>query len=115
MLSEIEVKMCKRRTNFLFDLVLLSAIMIHAFGLKRTLDSFFQMLKLLNNFLLQLTNTSILTIMFKYCITFPLVGIFLSAIGSPRGKKGHIIGIVLYFIIGAIIELILNYIGKISL
>lgn len=105
--------MSKRKANDLVSLIVLSGILIHTFGLKYTLDLFFQMLKLFNTVLLQLTNTSVLTVMFKYCIAFPIVGIILTAIGSPRGKEGHIIGKVLYFVVGYIIGFILDYMAKI--
>ncbi len=105
--------MSKRKANDLVSLIILSSILIHTFGLKYTLDLFYQMLKLVNNVLLQLTNTSVLTAMFKYCIAFPIVGIILTAIGSPKGKEGHIIGKVLYFIVGYIIGFILDCIATI--
>lgn len=105
--------MSKRKANDLVSLIVISAILIHTFGIKYTLDLFFQILELFNSVLLQLTNTSILTVMFKYCIAFPIVGIILTAIGSPSGKEGHIIGKVLYFIVGYIIGFILDSIAKI--
>lgn len=105
--------MSKRKTNDLVGLIILSIILIRTYGLKYTFDLFFQMLKFINSILLQLANTSVLTTMFKYCIAFPTVGIILTAIGSPRGKEGHIIGKVLYFIVGYIIGFILDYIAKI--
>lgn len=105
--------MSKRKTNDLVGLIILSIILIRTYGLKYTFDLFFQMLRFINNILLQLTNTSVLTTMFKYCIAFPIVGIILTAIGSPKGKEGHIIGKVLYFIVGYIIGFILDYIATI--
>jgi len=105
--------MSKRKANNLASLIVLSGILIHTFGLKYTLDLFYQMFKLFNSVLMQLTNTSVLTAMFKYCIAFPIVGIILTAIGSPRGKEGHIIGKVLYFIVGYIIGFVFDYIAKI--
>lgn len=105
--------MSKRKANDLASLIVLSGILIHAFGLKYTLDLFYQMFKQFNSVLMQLTNTSVLTAMFKYCIAFPIVGIILTAIGSPRGKEGHIIGKVLYFIVGYIIGFILDCIATI--
>lgn len=105
--------MSKRKANDLASLIVLSGILIHTFGLKYTLDLFYQMFKLFNSVSMQLTNTSVLTAMFKYCIAFPIVGIILTAIGSPRGKEGHIIGKVLYFIVGYIIGFVFDYIAKI--
>ena len=35
-----------------------------------------------------------------YFITFPLVGVILMMLGSPRRKEGHWIGKILYFIVG---------------
>ncbi len=36
--------MIKKRTKFLFDLIVLSTLLIHTFGLKYTLNLFFEML-----------------------------------------------------------------------
>ena len=105
--------MNKKSTNSLFSLIGLSAILIYTFGLKYTLNLFFQMIKLVNSVLLQLVNTSVLTFMFKYCIAFSIVGIILAAIGSPRKKEGYIIGKVLYFIVAYIVGFILDWISEI--
>ena len=105
--------MSRRKANDLAGLIVLSVILIRTYGLKYTLDLLFQMLKGINAILLQLANTSVLTAMFKYCIAFPVVGIILTAIGSPRGKEGHIVGKVLYFIVGYTIGFILDCIAKI--
>lgn len=105
--------MSKRKTNDLAGLIVLFVILIRTYGLKYIFDLLFQMLKFINTILLQLANTSVLTAMFKYCIAFPLVGIILTAIGSPKGKEGHMIGKILYFIVGYIIGFILDYIAKI--
>ena len=82
-------------------------------GLRYALDVFYQIFKILNSVLIQINNTSILTQLFKYCITFPCVGFVLTAINSPRGKVGHIIGKVLYFIVGYIVGFVLDYIARI--
>ena len=105
--------MSKKRANSIFSLIVLSAILIYTFGLKYTLDLYFQTLKMFNSILLQLTNTSILTAMFKCCITFPIVGIILVVIGSPRDKEGHLIGKALHFIVGYIIGFILDCISSV--
>lgn len=107
--------MSKRSTNDLTHLIILSVILIYTCGPKYTFDLLFQVLKFINTILFQLVNTSVLTVMFKYCIAFPVVGIILTAIGSPMGKEGHIIGKVLYFIVGYIIGFILDYIATMIL
>ena len=49
--------------------------------------------------------------MFKYFITFPIAGVLLMRLGSPRGKKGHQLGKVLYFMVGYVIGLVLDFIS----
>ncbi len=105
--------MSKRKANDLVSLIVISALLIHTCGLKYTLDLYFQMLKMFNTILLQLTNTSVLTVIFKYCITFPIVGIILSAIEFPRGKKGRYIGKGFYFVVGYFVGFVLDSIAKI--
>lgn len=92
--------MSRRKTNDVAGLIIIAIILIKYMGLKTSINLLYQMFKLFNTILLQFSNTSILSYAFKYCITFPIVGIILSFLGSPRGKKGHIIGKILYFIIG---------------
>ena len=103
--------MSKSKTNYAISLfVLVSIIYIH--GIKNTISMFYQILKYINSFLTQLYNTSILSECFKYFITFPIVGIILAAIGSPRGREGHIIGKILYFALGYLVCTILDLISK---
>ena len=82
--------------------------MVYYNGLSYTVNLFYQLLKLFNSVFIQLNNTSILTIVFKYCIAYPIVGVILTAIGSPRGKEGHYIGKILYFIVGYVVGFILD-------
>lgn len=103
--------MSRRKTNDLVSLIIIMIFLIHFYGLRATLNLLYEMLKFMNTILIQLSNTSILTSMFKYCIAFPIVGLILTAIGSPRGKEGHIIGKILYFIVGYIIGFILDYLA----
>lgn len=101
----------KRASKDLITLITIVLLMIHYNGFRYTVNFFSQLLKLLNSIFTQLNNTSIVTVMFKYCIVFPIVGVILTAIRAPRGKKGHIIGKILYFIIGYFVGLILDYIS----
>ena len=104
--------MSRRKTNDVAGLIIISFILIKYMGFKASINLLYQMFKLLNTILLQFSNTSILSHAFKYCITFPIVGIVLSFLGSPRGKKGHIIGKILYFSVGYISCFILDLIAK---
>lgn len=98
----------KRTSKDLFSLITVILLMIYYNGLSYTVDLFYQLLKLFNSVIIQLNNTSILTVMFKFCISYPIVGVILTAIGSPRGKKGHYIGKILYFIVGYVVGFILD-------
>ena len=98
----------KRTSRNLFSLIVIISLMIYYNGLSYTMNLFYQLLKLFNFVFIQLNNTSILTIMFKYCIAYPIVGVILTAIGSPRGKEGHYIGKIFYFIVGYVVGVILD-------
>lgn len=98
----------KRTSKDLFSLIIIISLMIYYNGLSYTVNLFYQLLKLFNSVFIQLNNTSILTIVFKYCIAYPIVGVILTAIGSPRGKEGHYIGKILYFIVGYVVGFILD-------
>jgi len=44
-----------------------------------------------------------------------MVGVILTMLGSPRGKEGHRVGKILYFIVGYIVGAILDLIANIIL
>ena len=91
--------------------IFLLVSIIYINGFKNTFSMFYQILKYMNSFLTQLYNVSVLSVYFKYFITFPIVGIILAAIGSPRGREGHIIGKILYFAVGYLVCIILDFIS----
>ena len=70
---------------------------------------------MLNSILISFYDTTILNVMFKYFITFPIVGLILMILGSPRGKEGHWIGKILYFIVGYGIGFLLDIVSKLVL
>ena len=107
--------MSKKRINSLTEWIVLSIILIYFIGLNSYLNLLFTTIRNINEVLLQLEKTSILSYTLKYFITFPIVGLILSKIGSPRGKEGHIIGKILYFLIGYLVCLILDYIAYLVL
>ena len=100
--------MSKRRINSLTEWIVLSIILIYFIGLNSYLNLLFTTIRNINE-------VSILSYTLKYFITFPIVGLILSKIGSPRGKEGHIIGKILYFLIGYLVCLILDYIAYLVL
>ena len=104
--------MSSRKADALINLVVISVILIYFVGLNNYLNLLFATLKSINEVLLQLENASILSFALKYYITFPIVGLILSYIGSPRGKKGHMVGKILYFLVGYIVCLILDFVAK---
>lgn len=100
--------MSRRKTNDVAGLIIIALVLIKYKGFKISINLLYQMFNLFNTILLQFSNTSILSLIFKYCITFPIVGIILSFLGSPRGKEGHIIGKILYFIIGYVVGFVFD-------
>ncbi|MBQ8219240.1 MAG: hypothetical protein IJZ79_05750 [Bacilli bacterium] len=104
--------MSKRTTSELIELAFTFIILSSFLGIKKTLNIIKQILSMFNSILVSFYDTTILNVIFKYFITFPLVGVILMMLGSPRGKEGHWIGKILYFIVGYGIGFILDFISK---
>ena len=104
--------MSKRAISELIELAFTFVILSSFLGIKETLNIIKQILSMLNSILVSFYDTTILNVMFKYFITFPIVGIILMRLGSPRGKEEHWIGKILYFIVGYGIGFILDFISK---
>ena len=104
--------MSKRTTSELIELAFTFIILSSFLGIKETLNIIKQILSMFNSILVSFYDTTILNVMFKYFITFPIVGVILMMLGSPRGKEGHWIGRILYFIVGYGIGFILDFISK---
>ena len=77
------------------------------------LFSFVDIIKPINEITKLVLGSSILSIVFKYFITYPVVGYTLVIIKYPKGKKGSILGKILYFVIGYAIGFFLDYIAEI--
>ena len=91
--------MSKKVSSELTGIVLTFGILSSFIGIKETFNIIKQILSMLNSILISFYDTTILNVMFKYFITFPIVGLILMILGSPRGKEGHWIGKILYFIV----------------
>lgn len=104
--------MSKRATSELIELFFTFVILSSFLGIKETLNIIKQVLSMLNTILIAFYDTTILNIMFKYFITFPIVGVILMMLGSPRGKEGNWIGKILYFVVGYGIGFLLDFISK---
>lgn len=104
--------MSRRKEYDVVSLIFIVFILCKYVGIKETISLIYHMFQLFTIILLQFNNTSILSFVFKYYITFPIVGIILSFIGSHRGKEGKIVGKILYFIIGYVVCLVLDLIAK---
>ena len=104
--------MSKKTTSELIELAFIFVILSSFFGIKETLNITKQVMSMFNSILISFYDTTILNVMFKCFITFPIVGIILMRLGSPRGKEGQWIGKILYFIVGYGIVFILDFISK---
>ena len=98
----------KEMSNLLFVFITLSGFL----GIKETISVIKEIIKMYNKILTTYFDTTILNEMFSHCLTFPIVGIILVIIRSPKGKEGRVIGKILYFIIGYIIDIVLKYISN---
>ena len=103
--------MSKKANSELMGLAFGFVILSGFLGIKESLNIVKQILSMFNSILVSFYDTTILNVMFKYFITYPIVGIILMKLGSPRGKEGHWIGRVLYFIVGYGIGIILDFIS----
>lgn len=81
-------------------------------GFKETLNIVKKILSMFNSILVSFFDTTILNVMFKYFIAFPIVGLILVMLDLPRGKTGHLIGKFLYFVVGYGIGVILDFISR---
>ena len=104
--------MSKKATSELIELAFTFAILSSFLGIKETLNIIKQVLSMFNSILVSFYDTTILNVMFKYFITFPIVGVLLMMLGSPMGKEGHWIGKILYFVVGYGIGFLLDFISK---
>lgn len=104
--------MSKKRSNQLIELSFSFVILSSFIGIKETLTIAKQMFSMFNLILVSFYDITILNVMFKYLVTFPIVGLFLMMLGSSKGKEGHWIGKFLYFIIGYVIGVILDVISN---
>lgn len=104
--------MNKMATSELIELAFTFVILSSFLGVKETLNIINQILSMFNSILVSFYDTTILNVIFKYFITFPIVGLILMMLGSSRGKEGHWIGKILYFIVGYGIGLILDFVSK---
>jgi hypothetical protein len=107
--------MSKKVSSELTGIVLTFGILSSFIGIKETFNIIKQILSMLNSILISFYDTTILNVMFKYFITFPIVGLILMILGSPRGKEGHWIGKILYFIVGYGIGFLLDIVSKLVL
>ena len=104
--------MSKKTTSELIELVFTFVILSSFLGDKETLNITKQVLSIFNSILVSFYDTTILNVMFKYFITFPIVGVLLMMLGSLRGKEGHWIDKILYFIVGYGVGFLLDFISK---
>lgn len=100
----------KKRSDII-QLITLLSLMIYYYGFDYTFSIIFNFFKMMNTILIKTFNSSLLSYVFKYRITFTIVGLLLFIINSPRGKLGHIIGKTLYAIVGVIVVYILDFIS----
>lgn len=107
-----KIRSSKGDTSELIELAFTFVILSSSIGIKKLLNIIKHVLSWINYFFVSFYNTTVLNEMFKYFITFPIVGIILMKLGSPRGKEGHRIGKVSYFIVGYVIGFILDLLSE---
>ena len=104
--------MSKKASSQFIELAFAFAILSSFLGFKETLNIVKKMLSMFNSILVSFFDTTILNVMFKYFIVFPIVGLILVMLDLPRGKTGHWVGKILYFVVGYGIGFILDFISR---
>lgn len=104
--------MRKAKVNLLANAIYYFILIVALLGIKKGVQLFKEIIVLFNSILVNYCNSNILDITLNHVITYSIVGIIFSIIGCPRGKTGHIIGKILYFIVGFIISAALDLISK---
>lgn len=114
--------MRKKDKEAIISLILLIGIILHFQGLNGVIEfiknigiSFWSVLKMLDQITVQMTDDTVLALMFSSSITFVLVGIVLEIFNIPRGKFGKIFGKISFWLIGFPVSFVLNIIGRLIL
>lgn len=63
----------------------------------------------INLVLTSMLDTSLINEVFNHMITYQIVGVILVFIAAPRNKTGKFIGKVLYFLVGNVVGIALNF------
>ncbi len=103
----------RRVIGSILSLALILYIFFKSVGVYETMSVFWQVFKGVSSLVMQLLNTSILNILFKHRIVYYIVGVMLAVFQIPKGKEGHYIGVMFYFLIGLLVEPILNFLSTV--
>lgn len=104
--------MRKTKNDALSDAVYYFIVVVILLGFERGIQLFIEVTSLFNSILMEYFNSNILEVTLKHVITYSIVGIIFSIIGCLRGKIGHRVGKVLYFIVGFVISAVLELLSK---
>lgn len=104
--------MRKITINSLTSTISCFILMVSFLGFETGIQLFKEIVVLFNSILANYCDSNILDITLNHAITYSIVGMIFSIIGCPRGKTGHIIGKILYFLVGFVIGAVLDLISK---
>lgn len=104
--------MRKTKNDALSDAVYYFIIVVALLGFEKGVQLFMEVLSLFNSILMECFNPNILEVTLKHIITYSIVGIIFSIISCPRGKIGHKVGKVLYFLVGFVTSAVLELLSK---
>ena len=105
--------MSKEINDSLLEYSCILAILTYFTGFENAYNIMLQTLKQVNDIIYQVMHTSMLSLAFGYTITYFLVRMILTAIRAPRGKEGHFIGKILYFVVSWLVGIGLDRVSKI--
>lgn len=87
-------------------------VAIALLGFEKGMQLFMEVMSLFNSILVEYFDSNILEVTLKHIITYSIVGIIFSIISCPRGKTGHTIGRIFYFIVGFVVSTVLGLLSR---
>ena len=109
----------KETKKIIIPIIVLCGISFYLGGWDAALDTFcslmkvcWDILKLINQIIIQINADSLITNLFKTSITFAIVGLLLELFCIKRGKFGKFFGKTAFWLVGYPVAFVLNQISK---
>lgn len=104
--------MRKAKNDTLSNVIYYFIVVIALLGFEKGVQLFMEVMSIFNSILVEYFDSNILEVTLKHIITYSIVGIIFSIISCPRGKTGHTIGRIFYFIVGFVVSTLLGLLSR---